>query len=624
MKAYVNLFKALPVEARTKSFSTKYIDKGVLVEDSVIEAHGTAKVSKLVRTLVPTDSQMNKTFHKSWKKVRDASIEQLVIEQIIHYFTTYGFEAFGFYNEDSVYIPNEKLELDAKGGITFYVLRGITQDELAKAVNRIISSGMALSDQDLTDLVKIIKDRKLQIDPATSSNREMAVRLYGLLNITPKDPVEYLRLKIYNVTESTLLIKNTETVEAISKAMENNKFGSLVNVFSEYEKKFGLDGLASIFYRFKPLFLAFKNKKSASTVNKIRRLAKKHHKPVPEDYIAAVTMHLRNGTFNAKKLNKSLNKANLFRKVKLAQALQFYDNKEAHGIVYAIRNGKSFADTVNPLGNSTQGALSVVWDSLGADLAHVKGKKIFMDAGLVVPTSGKMFMGDVPFGSHFSTDDSLVLGVSWSDLKSIRVDLDLSIISVGGKIGWDGYYRDSSFLFSGDVTAAPHGATEAHLIRADSKNGIYLLNLNYYNAHDGGVVPFTLFVTKEKEYKRIDQNAVMSQDNMVFWAESSIDSKFKQKTIGILKIKDGTKTFHAFEFKTGRSITARNNEKSRNTISYYDKYLDSLLDLQTLMEWAGAKIVDTPEKADINLSLKSLTKNTLIDLLISAPKQKSL
>jgi hypothetical protein len=616
MKAYVHLFKALPVKKRTKTFSTKYMNKGILVEDSLIEAYGEEKIAKLLRNLVPTDSQMNKTFHKSWKKVRDASIEQLVIEQIIHYFTTYGFEALGFYNEETVYIPNEKLELEAKGGITFYVLRGITRKELSNEVNRLLSSGMALSDQDLADLVKVIEDQKLKIDPAISSNREMTIRLYDLLDITPKDPVEYLRLKVHGATESSLLIKSKEAIEAISNSYDST-LGKNINAFSEYEYKFGLDGLASIFYRFKPLFLAFKNAKSAATVNRIRRLAVKYHKPMPEDYIASVTKHLRDGTFSASKLNKSLSKANIFRKVKLAQALRFYDNQDASGIVYSVRNGKSFANTINPLGTSAEKALSVVMDSLGADLSHIKGKKLFMDAGLVTPTSGKMFLGDLPFGSYFSTDDSLVIGVSWKDIEETRVDLDLSIISVSGKIGWDGYYRDSSFLFSGDITSAPHGATEAHLIRAGAEDGIYLLNLNYYNAHNGEVVPFTLFVSKEKEFTRIKKQAVMSQDNMVFWAESSIEGKYKQKNIGILKIKDGIKTFHAFEFKTGNGITSRNNDKSINTINYYDKYLDSLLDLQTLVKWAGAKIVDTPEKADIDLSRKSLTKSMLIDLLVA-------
>ena len=51
--------------------------------------------------------QMNASFHKSWQKVRDADIIQLVMEQIIHYITTYGFERLGIYDENSVYIPNE-------------------------------------------------------------------------------------------------------------------------------------------------------------------------------------------------------------------------------------------------------------------------------------------------------------------------------------------------------------------------------------------------------------------------------------------------------------------------------------------------------------------------------------
>jgi len=582
---------------------------GILVEDSVLETYHPNTVASLIKKLVPSDSQMNKTFHKSWKKVRDASIEQLVIEQIIHYFTTYGFEEIGFYNAETVYIPNEKLELEAKGGITFYVLRGITREEMAVEVDKLISSGMALSENDIDDLMVVIKEQKLAVDPDTSKNRELTVRLYKFLNITPKDPVEYLRLQVYNITGNTLLIKNPEMIKALSAVKG-------INVFKDYEDQVGLEKLAAIFNRFKPLFLAFKNKESSHTINRIRKLAKKHHKPVPEDYMASVTKHVRNGTFEASKLNKVLKKANVFRKIKLAQALRFYDNEEVSGVVYAIRNGKSYASTINKLGASAKDALSVVMDSLGADIKHLKGKKIFIDAGLVVPTSGKMFMGAVPFGSYFSTTESLVLGVSWKDVGERRVDLDLSMMSVGQKIGWDSHYRDSTVLFSGDVTSAPHGATEAHLVRNNAENGIYLLNLNYFNGYGEESVPFTLFVTKENEYQRMDKHAVMSQDNMLFWAEGVIEAKHKQKTIGVLKIRNGIKQFHVFEFKTGKGITARNDDKNKNTISYYDKYLDALLDVQTLVEWSGAKMVDTPDEADIDLSLKSLTKNVLLDLLV--------
>lgn len=609
MNDYLNLFKSVPVKERTKTFSTDYLESGVLIEDSVLSDYSRTEVSKFVKALVPTNSQLNKTFHKSWRKVRDASIEQLVAEQIAHYFTTYGLGSIGLYNKDTVYLPNEALELEEEdGGFTFYVLRGITADEVCDSIHRIISSGMALSDSDLDSLVAVIKNEGLKVDPSVSSNKEMAVRLYDLLKITPENPVEYLRLQVFRATGSTLLIKNSDTVQAISNSTTDN-------VFKEYEKKYGLSKLASIFYRFKPLFLAFKNKKSANTVNRIRKLAVKCHVPMPEDYLASVTKHLRNGTFDVDKLNASLANANVFRKVKLIQALRFYGDKSASGVVYSVRNGKSFTTTINPINAGTDEAVLAAMDSLCQDLKHLRGKRVYTDVGLMVPTSGKMFYGDVPFGSYFSTENSLVLGVSWKDTHE-TVDLDLSIMSISGKTGWDGNYRNSNFLFSGDITAAPNGATEAHLVHDKAGDGIYLLNLNYFNGYnENNEVPFTLFVAEENEFERIDKKSMMSRDNMLFWADSSIDGKRKEKSIGVLKIRQGIKTFHAFESKMGRSMSSRIDSKSQNMIAFYDKYLDSMLDLNGLLEWVGAEVVNNPKLADINLSMNSLTKDKLISLI---------
>lgn len=613
MEKYFNLFKALPVKQRTKTFSTDYMEFGVLVEDSVIKNYGRDRVSDFVRDLVPTDSQLNKTFHKSWKKVRDASIEQLVAEQLLHYFSTYGLESMGFYHESTVYIPNESLNLQAKGGITFYTLRGITPEEIHESVQRMISSGIALSDSDLADLVEIIKHRKLPIDPATSKNREMSVRLYDMLGVTPDNPIEYLRLQVYLATKASLLIKSKsvfDSIRSVSLAKQNN-------VFEQYEKLHGLEGLASVFYRFKPLFMAFKNKSSASTVNRIRKLAVKHHRPMPEDYLASVTKYLRNGTFDKNKLEDSLSKANIFRKIRLAQVLSFYGDTSASGVMYSVRNGKAFVTAINPITGGTDEALLVVMESLSKDLSHLRGKRVYMNVGLVAPTSGKAFLGDVPFGSFFSTKESLVLGVLWHDVGSVRIDLDLSMVNLSGKTGWDGMYRNKNLLFSGDVTSAPEGAAEAFLVRDGIEDGVHLLNLNYFNGFDASVaVPFTLFVAKENEFDGINRGtALVSQDNMLFWANSEIDSQRKQKSVGVLRVRDGIKTFHVFDSKVGNSMTAHNNDKSQNMIAYYDKHLDSLLDMRSLLKWAGAELVDDPANADIDLSIASLTKDTLIQLV---------
>jgi len=613
MNAYLNLFKALPLPhggKRVTTFSTDFLDQGVLVEESIVSVYGNS-FAQYIKKLIPSDAEMNKTFHKSWKKIRDASMEQLVIEQIMHYFTTYNLENLGMYNEETVYLPNEVLELQAKGGITFYILRAITSMEMKEKVDLLLSSGMALSEPDLDDLVTVIKEQGFKIDINSCANREMKVHLYEMLGITPKDPIEYLRLQVFRTTGETLLVKNKRLIDTIKK-------GTSINVFSEYEEKYDLAGLASIFNRFKPIFLAFKKKSvSARTVNRIRRLAKQNHKPMEEDYIASVTKHLRNNTFEAKKLEKALEKANAFRKIKLIQALRFYGNPDISGIVYSVRNGKTYTATTKPISNISD-ALVVTLKSLQKDLEHLKDKKIFIDADLVAPTSGKMFYGDVPFGSSFTSEKSFAFGVNWKNTKH-SIDLDLSLISINGKTGWDRCYVDENFLFSGDIIDAPQGATEAFLVRPGAKDGIYLLQLNYFNARfleENDEVPFTVFVTEENVYQSMNKNAMVNQDHLLFWAKSIIDSNNIQKTIGILKIKDGIKTFHLFEGKSGMGIFSSNDEKSKNMISYYENYLESLVNVQSILEMTGAEFVETPEEADIDLSLASLTKDNLVELLV--------
>src|SRR5262249_27509431 len=99
---------------------------------------------------------LNQSFHKSWAKVRDASIAQLVIEQLIHYFTTYGFEALGMYDQDSVYIPNEQLDIPAlTEGIKLVVIKGYTKRELKEKLLGLLSTGIALHADTIRDAFEV-------------------------------------------------------------------------------------------------------------------------------------------------------------------------------------------------------------------------------------------------------------------------------------------------------------------------------------------------------------------------------------------------------------------------------------------------------------------------------------
>ena len=131
-KATLRLFKALPIDSKkkknpSKELLEKTIKKGFVFSPEVIANYSNYEpLIKLVKEEYGlTAEQLNNSFHKSWIKVRDASDEQLFLEQILHYITTYGFEALGIYDKGLVYIPNEKLEIPSlKEDIKLIVIEG--------------------------------------------------------------------------------------------------------------------------------------------------------------------------------------------------------------------------------------------------------------------------------------------------------------------------------------------------------------------------------------------------------------------------------------------------------------------------------------------------------------------
>jgi len=99
---------------------------------------------------------MNATFHKSWKKVKEAPIEQLYLEQIFHYITVYGFENLGIYDEKSVYITYEKLEIpELTENVRLTLIKGYTKNELKEKLLNLLKSGVALKEETIKDVIEI-------------------------------------------------------------------------------------------------------------------------------------------------------------------------------------------------------------------------------------------------------------------------------------------------------------------------------------------------------------------------------------------------------------------------------------------------------------------------------------
>ena len=224
------------------------------------------------------------------------------------------------------------------------VINGYTKEELKEKLIALLDIGIALAEDTRKDVVDVAVFVELSEDNVHAiKNREVRSALYDYFGLVPEDPVEFLRYLLFKTTGNTLLIKNEATCASIKTAAEGK--ADIVKAVRTYRDNHSLDRLAEIFYRFKPLFLAFRaNSNLKPIINKIRKLAATYHKPMKKDYLNEITAmikqgkHIRTGT-----LQLELMGASIFRKIRLAQALNYRNNKDVSAIIYKVRNGKAFA-----------------------------------------------------------------------------------------------------------------------------------------------------------------------------------------------------------------------------------------------------------------------------------------
>ena len=194
-------------------------------------------------------AQLNQTFHKSWEKVQKSSRHELLVHQLMHYFSTYGLEELGV-ETDYIYFPDEVSEIPEIRKAPVRVIHGLSADELAERVFGLVNGGVALAKETLNDLLQLLTELgRLPETSADIRNREFALLLADQHGILPTDPVEFLRFLVFRATGETLLIKNKRTIAAIRAS----EFDPTTLI-----ERFGPERAAETFRRFKPLWLAFK------------------------------------------------------------------------------------------------------------------------------------------------------------------------------------------------------------------------------------------------------------------------------------------------------------------------------------------------------------------------------
>ena len=687
IKSVITLFKAVPSVQNISDaeFSNdENITKGFFITESAFKTCPIdEEILKFIEEKFGYDIfQLNQGFYKSFKTVTELTPQKILANKLLHYMSTYNFELLGIFSHDTVFIPNAELELPADATpVKLTIINSISDEEIINRVNKMIMSGIALSDETLDNLTTIINYLEIKFDVDSVPNKELRVRLCEFLNLLPKNPAEFLRYMIYKACDSTLLIKSPEIIQSIKKVAAPNKYENfdqyldeyvdehyaeyemrikiwsfppvkteedirnrmkdwlrdtvfsdystnVVNFdefFSAYIKENGIEKLAEIFHRYKPLWLAFKHhsKFMKTTINKMRKLADKYHKPLTPKLLDTITSAKK---INIDELKSELEKVTVFKKISLANAILFRTSSPEN-IAYFIRNGKVFAEEYDKKFKFDYKILTAIMDSIVKTVRpNVEGKKIYLPENLTyaAPISEKKFVGEIPFNSSYTfAEKSVVVGVHWFNLDNERVDLDLHLNSNKRDIGWQNDFgarnfidtKNEAVIFSGDMTDAPKesgGATEAYFVGESVTDETMMINLNCYTQNIIGV-PFKL-ILGEVNQAEIDRNYLINSHEISFCLPNKIEGG--EMFLGFLHgDDDGNKKFYFTSAFTGKRIVAHSDEKSLRMTSAIITSLESCLKLKDILKDAGAIFEKADDEDwDINLDPQVVTKDTFLNL----------
>ncbi|WP_139419474.1 hypothetical protein [Chryseobacterium mulctrae] len=574
----LKLFNA--VLARKSNEKPFISDEGFIIESDALWAK--KEIISYYSKEKLNGNDLNKTFHKSWQKIKESSRIELLIEQINHYISTYGSD---FQNE--IYIPKEVLNVpDLK--LTFKVIKAYTQEEMQEKCLSLLKSGIALKEETIDDLLYILHT-ELEYDftgKENIRNKEAVIKIADRYDIYPENPVEFFRYVIYKTTRTTLLIKSNDLIDDIKKSKFNPTY-----LF----ENFGLEKMAEIFNRFKPLFLAYKNR-APKTINKISKLSKVYHQPL-------ISNPLNNAT-NILLENSDLHWLENATPFALFKALSACYSRiyGQNTFVYRIRNGKSWtkrgtATSVNELN------YDFILNYLKSKY-NLSEKKFYFpkDVAFGLPTSEKMFVGNIPTGTRFY-GERLAVGIYWEDAWGAN-DLDLSGLNIAGKIGWNAAYNQDNgqLMYSGDMTSAPNGAVE--YLYANKYLNTLTLVMNSVFSGDANC-GYKIVIGKGDD---ISYDYMMNPNNL--FAEAKCNSVQKQTILGMLLPKDGKQCFVLLNFGAGNSHVSGTSEVSTMaTNALYQQWYE-LISFNHLIEKLGAIITSEKEEADFDFSLETLEKDS--------------
>jgi hypothetical protein len=581
------LVSVLPKQVYNRELLSKATKKGYIYDPECDE-------NRIFAFLNTLPDNLNTTFYKQWSDVTDKTKFELFIDKTRHYASTYGTG-----HQGEAYIPNnEPMQIDFT---SVKVIKPITVDEIAEKIQSMFSSGIALKGETINDCFELIDEFDIKIDVDSIKNKEVLCLYCDRMGVLPNNPVEMVRFLVYKHTGNTLLIKSTEVLRTIAMKAKGGDTTQTDKAMKEYS----IEKLSSVFFRFKRIFLAMKHEGNSTYINQLRRAANRFHKPKAPGLWENV---LSDHSMLPQALER-MDELNNFKKVALLQAIN--TRMLNTGVApFIIRNGKLRVEKKSlrtyPWYSILHKAIfSSLTKSLKAKACKVKLPK---NLNLVLPTSEKNFIGNIPFGSYVNAPENhSIVGIYWKGDDGAQ-DIDLSTINVDGtKTGWNTRYTDfeNRVIYSGDMTSANPEATELMYCKSNMP-----ASLVYANLYDGAPTSkYTLFFAQQDGYNRNSQHYMVNPDNIRFMTELHFNEGNRQKMNGFFT---GNRfVFSDFSNGGGRVMSYAGYQK--DYIEHMMKAATAFVDLEFVLQTSGFEIVESELEADLDLSV--LDKSALIELL---------
>lgn len=594
----LTLFGAVVKEeksGRTPKPNLSLIERGIIVSPEAVYAM--SEISEWAKTVMLTPLQLNSTFHKSWNKIKTSSRFELLLHQLMHYCTTYGSD----FQSDYIYIPDEKLEVPeiSVGDYPFRYVQALDKSEIIERGLKMLQSGQAMVQATIEQVIDLLTMLGHQFSNNDGiRNKEAAIILADKFGLYPEQPTEFLRYVLFKLTADSLLIKNDKKMQEVKSAIVSNK-DFVAKAFQSY----GLEKLATIFNRFKPIFLAMKYGKMRAVVNKLSKLSKTLHVPMRGSALNEVTQRLLTNS-DLESIGKNANV------MQIARALNacLYHLSSPETFLYKIRNGKGWVNESNRQGkkmflvqNSTN-----LQNILVEKLKHLKGKKVYIPdfVEYAIPVSEKQYVGNIPAGTRFVSDSGIIAGVYWKNDGGAN-DIDLSGVAVSGKVGWNSSYNSKGLTYSGDMTDAKNGAVE--YLYGKNLTDDYLVLSNIFMGKDD--CQYAIIWGKGDNPGR---DYMMNPNNVLGYVETQ--SQSKQTILGAASRIAEKDCFVVMNISYGATRVSRSESRNELAVKAIINQYKTQASLNDLLVLCGATIVANAKDADIDLSLQSLQKDTLLSI----------